>query len=96
MFGPLITHIRYEDLIQDADASTRSLIASVGLPWDDACLDPRQSETAVRTASIWQVRRGIYTTSKERWRHYENELAPAIEILVRYGILNDDLSVRSD
>ena len=96
VFGASITHIRYEDLIQDPDARTRDLVASIGLPWDDACLDPRRSDTAVRTASIWQVRQGIYTTSRERWRHYEKHLAPAIEILVREDILNEDLSVRID
>ncbi len=96
VFGGAITHIRYEELIQDSDAETRKLIASIGLPWDDACLDPKRSDTAVRTASIWQVRQGIYTTSKERWRHYEKQLAPAIEMLVGEEILNEDLSVNID
>lgn len=96
VFGTAITHCRYEDLIEDTEARTRELIAAIGLPWDDACLDPRRSETAVRTASIWQVRQGIYTTSKERWRHYEKQLAPAIEILMNEDILNADLGVNRD
>ena len=94
VFGSTITPIRYEDLIHDADVQTRTLITAIGLPWDDACLDPRRSDTAVRTASIWQVRQGIYTTSKERWRNYEAQLAPAIDRLREENILNDDLSVR--
>jgi tetratricopeptide (TPR) repeat protein len=88
VFGAAITHVRYEELIEDHDAQTRRLVSEIGLPWDDACLDPRRSETAVRTASIWQVRQGIYKTSRARWRHYESQLAPAIEMLVNEGILN--------
>ena len=36
---------------------------------------------AVRTASIWQVRQGIYTTSTRRWRHYQQHLQLAITLL---------------
>lgn len=93
VFGDGLVQIRYEDLVQDADIQTQRLIADIGLPWDDACFDPRKSDTAVRTASIWQVRQGIYTRSKERWRNYEHQLAPAIDILVGEGILERDLSV---
>lgn len=93
IFGSAITQIRYEDLIQEPDARTRYLIDAIGLPWDDACLDPNRSDTAVRTASIWQVRQGIYTRSKERWRNYEQYLTPAIEMLVEENILSEDLSV---
>ena len=92
VFGPAITPIRYEDLIQDPGAQTRSLITAIALPWDDACLDPNRSDTAVRTASIWQVRQGIYSSSKERWRNYEKHLTPAIDMLVKENILNNDLS----
>lgn len=92
VFGDGVIHIRYEDLIQDTDNQTRQLIDAVGLHWDDACLDPKRSETAVRTASIWQVRQGIYTRSKERWRNYEQNLAPAIAVLQHENVLNEDLS----
>ena len=92
VFGDGITPVRYEDLIQDSDNQTRKLITAIGLPWDDACFDPKRSDTAVRTASIWQVRQGIYTRSKERWRNYERNLAPAIEILKRESILDEDLN----
>lgn len=95
IFGKAITQIRYEDLIQDSAGQTERLIEAIGLPWDDACLDPERSDTAVRTASIWQVRQGIYTRSRERWRKYERHLAPAIEILRSEHILADDLSVQT-
>ena len=92
VFGSQITTIQYEALVQDPEGQTRSLIGAIGLPWDDACLDQKRSSTAVRTASIWQVRQGIYTRSRERWRSYEKYLQPAADILVREKILDESLA----
>ncbi len=91
IFGDYITTIQYETLVQDAESETRRLIEAAGLPWDDACLDQKRSDTAVRTASIWQVRQGIYTSSRERWRNYENQLQPAIDLLIEEKILGEAL-----
>ena len=87
LFGDEITDVKYEMLVNDAEPETRRLIDSVGLPWNDACLDPKRSASPVRTASIWQVRQGIYQRSKERWRKYERHLGDAIDVLVREGVL---------
>jgi len=35
----------------------------------------------VGTASNWQVRQKIYKTSKERWRNYEQFVAPLLPLL---------------
>src|SRR5262249_44353781 len=40
-----------------------------------------QSDRLVRTASLDQVRQPIYRSSLQRWRHYEQQLAPLIEAL---------------
>jgi tetratricopeptide (TPR) repeat protein len=63
--------VQYERLIEDRATETRRLIAFAGLDWDDACLLPEKNERAVRTASVWQVRRPVYASSVERWRRYE-------------------------
>ncbi len=89
IFDDEITTVQYEILVQDTEIQTRRLIGATGLPWDDACLDQQKSGTAVRTASIWQVRQGIYTSSKERWRNYEKQLKLAIDILVAENILEE-------
>lgn len=91
VFGEQIYKVQYEALVGDKEAQTRQLIQAVNLPWDAACLDLKKSATAVRTASIWQVRQGIYTTSRERWRNYQAQLGPAIEILQAENILDADL-----
>ncbi|MEJ2136936.1 MAG: sulfotransferase, partial [Desulfofustis sp.] len=88
VFPDDIYKVQYEALVADNEDQTRSLIKGAGLEWDDACLDKSRSNTAVRTASIWQVREGIYTSSKERWRRYEKHLGPAIEILRDAGVLD--------
>ena len=90
VFPKDIYKVQYEALVADNANQTRSLIEGAGLEWDDACLDKSRSDTAVRTASIWQVREGIYTSSKERWRRYEKHLSPAIEILQSAGVLDDE------
>lgn len=90
MFGDEITDVSYEMLVNDSEPQTRRLIDAIGLTWNDACLDPRRSASPVRTASVWQVRQGIYTQSRERWRKYESHLGDAIEILVRERVLDGE------
>ena len=65
------TEVEYETLIADREAETRRLIAFCGLDWNDACLSPERNGRVVKTASLWQARQPVYTTSVERWRRYE-------------------------
>lgn len=68
--------LRYEELVADFEPQVRRLIDHLGLPWDEACLRFHESERAVRTASLAQVRRPIYKDSVQKWKRYEKELAP--------------------
>jgi tetratricopeptide (TPR) repeat protein len=76
--------VDYETLIADPEAQARRLVAFCGLDWDPGCLHPEKNHRPVKTASLWQVRRPIYRTSLDRWRHYEpwlgsfRELMPSI------------------
>ena len=63
--------IDYEKLVADREAVTRQLIASSGLEWYDACLQPERNARAVTTASLWQARQPVFASSVERWRRYE-------------------------
>lgn len=71
----------YEDLVADQEGMSRKLIEFCGLEWDDACLNFHENERAIKTASIWQVRQKIYTSSVERWRHYEHHIGPLMALL---------------
>lgn len=73
--------IEYEDMVNNVEAEAKRLIEFCGLSWDPACLAFYQSKRQVRTASFVQVREPVYTSSVERWRRYEQELAPLINIL---------------
>lgn len=74
---PEHTHtVRYETLVGDLEAETRSLLEFLDLPFDAACLAFHAQKSIVRTASAWQVRQPLYTSSRDRWRRFEQHLAP--------------------
>jgi tetratricopeptide (TPR) repeat protein len=77
------TEIEYEKLVGDPEAETRRLIAFCGLDWNAACLEPQRNERAVGTASVWQARQPVYTSSIERWRRFEPWLGELRELLPR-------------
>lgn len=71
----------YEKLVENTEAEAKRIIDFCGLEWEENCLNFKESKTAVRTASAYQVRQGIYQTSRFKWKKYEEQLAPAAEIL---------------
>ncbi|MBV9249961.1 MAG: sulfotransferase [Acetobacteraceae bacterium] len=71
--------LRYESLVADLEGETRRLLDFLGLPWDPSCLAFYQTERQIMTASLWQVRQPLYTSSVGRWRHYEKWLAPLLD-----------------
>jgi tetratricopeptide (TPR) repeat protein len=78
--------IAYEDVARDLEPSARNLVAYLGLPWDDACLQFHSQEGAVMTASTVQVREPVHTRSIGRWRRYERQLEPMRKTLEADGI----------
>ncbi len=70
-----IHELRYEELVTSQETETRRLLSACGLEWQDGCLQFHTNPTATRTASASQVRRPLYTTALEQWRHYASELA---------------------
>jgi hypothetical protein len=76
-----IFELRYEDMIMNQERTTRDLLDFCGLPWDPQCERFFETERAVRTASSWQVRQPLYSSSVDRWKRYESGLAPLIEAL---------------
>jgi len=74
-----IYEVEYESLVENQEEVSRLLIDHVGLEWDDVCLNFHENRRIVLTASQDQVRKPIYRKSIERWRHYEQYLAPLME-----------------
>jgi tetratricopeptide (TPR) repeat protein len=73
--------VQYEELVENQEALSRKIIEFCGLPWDDRCLEFHKNERTIRTASSWQVRQPMYSSSVDRWRHYERQLGPLIAAL---------------
>ncbi len=69
--GTRILTVHYEDVVEDLECEARNLIEYVGLPWDEACLEPHKSKRIAHTASYAQVRKPIYTSSVGRRKNYE-------------------------
>ena len=53
----------------------------IGLHWDERCLKYHETDRPVFTASLWQVRQPIYTSSIGRWRPYAKYLGPLFHAL---------------
>jgi tetratricopeptide (TPR) repeat protein len=71
-----ILDVPYADLVADQASWTRKVLDFIGLDWNEKCLNFEQTERPVATASFWQVRQKIYSTSVARWRNYEKFIGP--------------------
>lgn len=80
-----ILELDYEELIENQEDVSRRIIAHCGLEWDDRCLQFHETERAVRTASVWQVRQPIYERAKRRWKNYAAHLGPLRDALGEYA-----------
>ena len=53
----------------------------IGAPFDLSCLQFQENRRYARTASYAQVTERLYDSSRYRYRHYLNELAPVVPTL---------------
>jgi hypothetical protein len=74
--------VPYESLVEEQEAWTRRMLEFMDLPWDPACLDFHQAPRSVVTASKWQVRQKINRSSVQRWRHYQDYIAPLLALSI--------------
>jgi tetratricopeptide (TPR) repeat protein len=76
-----VLDVQYDEVVADLETNVRRILEFCGLPFEDACLRFHETKRAIRTASSEQVRRPIYSSSVNLWRHYESQLEMLIEIL---------------
>jgi len=81
LYGDAILDFDYDAMVRDPRPAIERLLAYCGLDWDDRCLEFHRAKTAVKTASVWQVREPLYARSSGRWRNYERPLAPLADLL---------------
>lgn len=69
-----VHRVIHERFLDDPEGEIRALLAALGLPFEQACLDFHSSGRAVRTASSEQVRRPINRDGVGQWRPYSDKL----------------------
>jgi len=75
--------VDYEAVIADLEGEARRMLEFLNLLWDDSVTRFHETKRPVRTASVNQVRRPLYATSKGRWRAHEKNLGPLLGALGR-------------
>lgn len=84
--GDRFYQVHYENVVQQPEKETRSLLRCCGLSWDPRCLEFDDNQAPVATASSVQVREKIYNRAVQRWRHYEPWLGEAVTVFEQNGI----------
>lgn len=79
LFGDSMFTLHYDDLIADTECSVGDLLAFLDLPWNDNCLAFHKLRNQVKTASVWQVRQPLYSSSCGRWKNYREQLPASVK-----------------
>jgi hypothetical protein len=72
--------VPYENLVEDQETWSRTILDFVGLPWDARCIDFHRTNRSVTTNSKWQVRQALTNASVGRWRNYAPFVAPLLTL----------------
>jgi tetratricopeptide (TPR) repeat protein len=86
LYGDSILDFDYDEFVREPRPALERLLAFLGLPWDERCLDFHRLDNTVKTASYWQVRRPLYGEASGRWRNYRAHLAPLLAALQEAGV----------
>jgi hypothetical protein len=87
-FGRSIHAVDYSSLVRDLQSNVRAMADFLDVEFDPAMLQPHRNPRMVRTASAAQVKRPVYTTSLNNWRHYRQELSQVCAMLQQHGLLD--------
>ena len=81
--------VRYRDLVENPEVTLKSVTQFLGLDWQPQMLRFNERSNVVRTLSVNQVKKGLYTSSIDAWKKYEDLLTPSIERLEARGLSLD-------
>lgn len=76
-----IYDLNYEALTHDPETEIRKLLAACDLDWQEACLAFDRSGGVVKTASAYQARQPMYTSSVRLWQKYGDFIQPMLDEL---------------
>jgi hypothetical protein len=75
--------VRYEDAVKNLEQEARRSVDFLGLTWDPQVLAYRDrlKDKAVSSPTYEAVSKPLYTSSIERWKHYERHFTPLLDQL---------------
>jgi tetratricopeptide (TPR) repeat protein len=73
-FGGDIFEFNYDALVKDPEPQFKALCEFLEIAWPGQVPKVAARSAAIKTASVWQVREPLYSTSSGRSRHYFDEL----------------------
>ena len=76
-----VLDVQYQEVVADLEGQVRRILEYCELEWEESCLRFHETSRSVKSASSEQVRRPIYASAVNTWRHYEAHLGPLIETL---------------
>jgi len=76
-----IHDVSYESLTQNPEDEIRKLLAACDLEFQENCVGFEKTEAVVKTASAFQVRQPMYTSSVGLWEKYQEFLGPMLDEL---------------
>lgn len=82
-----VCNIRYEDIIDNFETESRKACDFLGIDYADEIKTYRdriQKGKSINTPSYNQIIKPLYPDSRQRWKNYENYIAPHIDSLLPY------------
>ena len=81
-FGNEIYEMSYEKLVSHKKLETESLLSFLELDHEDTCFEHHKNvKTPIKTVSVSQARRPIYSTSVNKNEFYKNNLNKMFSLL---------------
>lgn len=87
LLRPRVLELVYEDFVTDFERHARSVAAFLGLPWEDAMLQPGAQALKkgyISAPSYSQVVQPVNRRAVGRWRHYAAHFAPVHATVAPY------------
>jgi hypothetical protein len=69
-----ILDVDYDVLVREPKPEIERLLTFLELDWEEGLLDFHATKSAVKTASVWQVRQPLHARSSGRWKNYREQL----------------------
>jgi Sulfotransferase family len=83
VLGGRAMEVRYEDLVNDVESSSRRVLEFLGLAWNPRVLqfDQHARQKVVRSPTYAEVTKPVFKGAIGRWRNYEKYLQPCLDKL---------------